>query len=530
MARNARNLRSGLIRLLPFRLRYGIRTRRNGGWGRSNIDLVVDRRRRRWLRRTPDTCRIVPSPGPGTGAELVGDRAAARRADEHRGDAAAAIVGAAAPPAWWEPEGDVVIAPAGVAVATGVLEEIGAPPSSDPAIATLERLLSAGHRIVVVPEGSRVDRPRRRDTIDEPSIALFSLVPMHDVGGGSRPAQLAVALLGLGFHVTYVFAFASRGTDHGVRFVHPSLEQRHLARFMADELTTRARRPAAVVAEAPFPAFVGPVRDLGRAGYAFVYDAIDDWSGSGLGWDWHSPRLEDRFAAESTAVTATTPALAARLERVGPKVSVVPNGVDEGIFTGERGDRPPELPDGVIVGFHGTMWGPHGTWIDWDSVASVARSLDGGSIVMIGDPPDSAPSLPGNVVFLPGRPQIAVAEILPWFDAGIVPFVRTEVTHSASPLKAYEYLASGVPVAAPPLRSLAGIEGVHTDDDLVAAVARARRSRRPDRQAVAAAHGWTGRAREILTAAGVPLPDHAGRPCRTVVRPTVHWSPDQRSS
>ncbi len=63
--------------------------------------------------------------------------------------------------------------------------------------------------------------------------------------------------------------------------------------------------------------------------------------------------------------------------------------------------------------------------------------------------------------------------------SGVIPFRVNETTHAVSPLKAYEYLASGVPIAAPPLRALEGLDGVHTDTDLTVAVGGRPRLRSP---------------------------------------------------
>jgi glycosyltransferase involved in cell wall biosynthesis len=65
--------------------------------------------------------------------------------------------------------------------------------------------------------------------------------------------------------------------------------------------------------------------------------------------------------------------------------------------------------------------------------------------------------MPPNVHFLGLKPQIDLPAYVQRFDVGLIPFKVTDTTHAVSPLKAYEYLASGVPVAAPPLRSLEGL-------------------------------------------------------------------------
>jgi hypothetical protein len=77
----------------------------------------------------------------------------------------------------------------------------------------------------------------------------------------------------------------------------------------------------------------------------------------------------------------------------------------------------------------------------------------------------------------------------------------------------YEYLASGVPVAAPPLRALEGLGGVYVDDDLVLAVDRAREASRPDPSRALAEHSWGARIETLLGS--------IDRDVRPVEQPTV---------
>jgi len=87
----------------------------------------------------------------------------------------------------------------------------------------------------------------------------------------------------------------------------------------------------------------------------------------------------------------------------------------------------------------------------------------------------------------------------------------------------FEYLACGVPVAAPPLRALDGVDGVVLDSDLVAAVAAARSGPRPDAEAALREHSWGARLTGLFDAAGGTLADVAGPPVRIVRRPVVHY-------
>jgi hypothetical protein len=51
-----------------------------------------------------------------------------------------------------------------------------------------------------------------------------------------------------------------------------------------------------------------------------------------------------------------------------------------------------------------------------------------------------------NVTFVPSQSSERIAEFVRGFAVGILPFVVDEMTEAVTPLKMYEYLASGVPV------------------------------------------------------------------------------------
>jgi glycosyltransferase involved in cell wall biosynthesis len=86
-------------------------------------------------------------------------------------------------------------------------------------------------------------------------------------------------------------------------------------------------------------------------------------------------------------------------------------------------------------------------------------------------------------------------------DVGLIPFKRNAVTHHADPIKAYEYLAAGLPVVStdlPALRRLAHVVRLAEStpaflDALDAAVSEDRDARRAERRAEAARHSWAAR-------------------------------------
>lgn len=199
----------------------------------------------------------------------------------------------------------------------------------------------------------------------------------------------------------------------------------------------------------------------------------------------------------------------------------MPNAVNVGLFGVGLPERPKDLPEAeTLIGYHGSLYGD---WFDWSALRAVAEAFPDAAVVVIGDDKAPRPAMPDNVHFLGLKPQTALPAYLQRFDVGIIPFKLNDTTHAVSPLKAFEYLASGVPIAAPPLRALGGLDGVHLDVDLVRAVQRAMDSEPPDREKAIAEHSWGSRVRML------GLPDsHKTVAPQSALRPPIHWKRSER--
>jgi hypothetical protein len=211
-------------------------------------------------------------------------------------------------------------------------------------------------------------------------------------------------------------------------------------------------------------------------------------------------------------------------ENLGAETILIPNAVNSTLFGPDADTKPDDLPSGHIIGYTGSLYGD---WFDWDALRSVAEAFPESSIVVIGDDHYKRP-MPSNVVYLGLKPQSDLPAYVQRFDVGIVPFEISEATHAVSPLKVYEYLASGVPAAAPPLRALEGLEGVYTDVDLVDAVTRARIAPKPDRELALAEHSWHERVVRLMRSVGVDLPQAVGVPVKVRSRVPTHYAREDR--
>lgn len=478
---------------------------------RHNVDVVTADASQavRWLEALPDTYRM--------------------KSDRANGDPV--VLASIQPRRGTEP----VVSPVAVDLPPDIEREIAADPTmlADP-VAAYSLLRQTGHRFQLIPAPGGLTA-RLDKLTGTGSIVVLAAVPLRDVGGGSRGAQIAQEAVSRGFHVTYVYRFDTVETvDLGLRFIHPHLEEIALEDFNVKSYQDRLPSgpklivPKLLVVEFPHHDYKPVVEKLVAVGFTIVYDMIDDWTDDTLGAWWYQQDFADWLIARAGLLTASAPSLVRTLQsQTGLEVLEVPNGVNAAVFR-NSGDlpKPHDLPtgDGPVIEYHGSLYGH---WFDWDSVSRVARAFPHARVVLIGDPPPPVADLPANVHLLGLKPQGELAAYLSHTDVGLVPFVVSQTTHAVSPLKVFEYLAMGVPVAAPPLEPVKGLDGVYTNSDLVAAVKAALEAPRPDPGRALAEHGWGERLGRMLGALDIALPP-IEREVRVERRPVRHYGREER--
>jgi glycosyltransferase involved in cell wall biosynthesis len=113
----------------------------------------------------------------------------------------------------------------------------------------------------------------------------------------------------------------------------------------------------------------------------------------------------------------------------------------------------PELVDltGPVLGFVGAIK----EWVDLDLLQHVAENRPDCTLVMVGpvgvDVDVSGLQRLPNVIFLGRRDRQVLPQYLKGFDVCLNPFRLNRLTETVSPLKFYEYLASGRPIASVPM-------------------------------------------------------------------------------
>ncbi len=520
--------------LIPDRVMARHRLRQHSHQARVNVDVLVADKRDRgsWLRCTPDTYRVgliaraARRFDGASGSVRFGSRSDASVASSFlTGTDAVVVAGAETPSLVARRRSEAVVQPLALVMGADVAADIVARPEDDLA-GLYRRLGDAGYRIRLIPRRvPRVD-PGRRDQIGVPAVVMLGAVPMHDVGGGSRTTQIALELLRRGFHVIYVSLFGTQeSTDLGIRFIHPRLEQYRADEFDVGSVLRRTDDGIAIL-EVPAAQLVQLWRQLGSAGWRTVYDVIDRWADPALGGEWYRESLEREAIAAADRITVSAVDLASLVADLGGESAVViANGVNRMIFGRAPGPTPDDMPAGSpVLGYHGSLYGD---WFSWSDLDAVARRFPAAAVVVIGDAPQGRPPLAPNITFLGLKPQSVLPDYVARFDVGLIPFAVTATTHAVSPLKVFEYLASGVRVAAPPLRSLQGLDGVDTAEVLADAVVTALGRPRPDRERMLREHSWEARVGELLSALDVADPGGSD-PARLAIRPVMHYARQAR--
>jgi glycosyltransferase involved in cell wall biosynthesis len=189
-----------------------------------------------------------------------------------------------------------------------------------------------------------------------------------------------------------------------------------------------------------------------RKAQLVVYDCVDRHSAYG-GYRGILDRLERRLLSQADIVFVTARGLEEHCAGTAETVHFLPNGYDEELFKIKT-----TIPDAMAriprprLGFVGGV----AHWLDLDLVAAAARSRPDWSFVFVGPIGDVGATVPraSNIHWLGRCRREDVPAYVAGFDVGLIPFKETLLTKSVNPLKAYEYLAAGVPVVSTRLPEL----------------------------------------------------------------------------
>lgn len=241
-------------------------------------------------------------------------------------------------------------------------------------------------------------------------------------------------------------------------------------------------------------------------GTPVVYDCMDEWA------EFPGARAmaarEAQVLDRASLVIASSRPLMERLSQRHHSVHLVPNGVEHEHFRTALALRRPAASAGPK---RAITVGTFGSWVDYRLIGAVARSRPDWAFQLIGPvevaPPEGLPRGP-NIEWLGRRPYQELPALLAQADVAFLPFRQDRLTAGVDPIKAYEFLAAGLPIVATPLPELAKFEaGVHrasTADEfarlLDQALAGAGESAGRERLSGSVApHSWAARAATVAT-------------------------------
>jgi glycosyltransferase involved in cell wall biosynthesis len=236
---------------------------------------------------------------------------------------------------------------------------------------------------------------------------------------------------------------------------------------------------------------------------ALVYHCADDYAHV-RGFPDTLPQLEADLCQQADLVITTSETLAEDRRQFNPNTHWVPNGADVEHFSTATTPAEELLTiEKPVIGFIGGL----SEWLDIALVERLARERPEWSFVLIGPVGIDVSPIQhlGNVRLLGPRPYAVLPSLLAAMDVALIPFKQDQVTYHADPIKAYEYLAAGLPVVAtdlPALRRLGHVVRLAASPGaflthIEAALVEGRQTGRRERQAEAARHSWRDRFQHV---------------------------------
>lgn len=241
-----------------------------------------------------------------------------------------------------------------------------------------------------------------------------------------------------------------------------------------------------------------------------VYHIYDEYSHSEM--ELPIDLAEERLIRAVGQLITLSPAMFERKGRLNPHSVRIANGVNYDAFAAPA----PEPPDLAAIarprlGYAGFLK----KQLDWELLLALAIRRPEWSFVFVGAQrphPEITPLLERlaklpNVHFVGEKPTAELARYPQHFNVCLMPYLLNDYTKYISPLKLFEYLASGRPVVSAPLPALVDAGDLVTVasgvDEWEAALARELEpaanttARRAARQAEARANDWNGIVRRI---------------------------------
>lgn len=195
------------------------------------------------------------------------------------------------------------------------------------------------------------------------------------------------------------------------------------------------------------------IEEAANKGFKVIYEYIDELSADILGEvpDMIRRRHEAILLNEEIPVVATSDRIYKTVSQYRSRNFILStNGVDVAHWRISKAPPPKDLQrvlgKGTIVAYHGAL----AQWLDYDLLRKIANE-NGFTLVLIGQEHDASFSQSGlkthpRVHFLGSKSYFELNRYAAYYDIAIVPFRKTDLMDSVSPVKIFEYMAARKPI------------------------------------------------------------------------------------
>lgn len=290
-------------------------------------------------------------------------------------------------------------------------------------------------------------------------LIIFAGVPLGDVGGGQRSAQLARCAALSGIEVIYVYLYPAYDFNqqrYHVPDIHmPGIQQIHLDDL---QLASLIQKQLTALFELPHPKLIPYLEELNQHQTNTIYELIDDWDSS-LGNGWFSHEVHQQFINKAQRVIATTTDLKEKIQGLGRQdVELLANAANEFIFNKYSSyTQPKEYKDSTYIGL--CVGSLYGEWFSWDYIIHSAQTNPHIDFFIIGSCKEHPP-LPCNVILLGQRNIADVPPYIAHATFTFIPFLPSNIIAATSPIKVFEYLFMQKPVITTPIPDIMSYPGV----------------------------------------------------------------------
>lgn len=190
-----------------------------------------------------------------------------------------------------------------------------------------------------------------------------------------------------------------------------------------------------------------------------IYDCLDDFND--FDNTYHKiDGFENKLLQIAHGIVSTSKSLDSKWKSSQIPHRIIRNGVDFDHFNKRPSAVYAAQSGKGIIGYHGAIE----NWFDVGLVEEIATNFPDYTIVLVGGISNFSARRSfkrhNNIQLIGEVPYQNLPYYLHSFDVAIIPFLIRPLTVATNPIKAYEYLAAGIPVVATPLPEMKAFGGL----------------------------------------------------------------------